>query len=581
MAQQSYLNTTSKTAPDKQEMIRLLHGPTVIVPDAPAGGKAPGDDCGSPILIPLSVAGDLPYILNTQTTTGHGFNYSNTCLNDFDGGEDIIYKLELDFDTTLFFQVEPNGTTYTGFALNEQCFDNPTTTCLAVSTDTYGDGLAHGFAIALEAGTYYIMVDMWNTSKATSIPDFDLTISATTPIPNDDCANAMEVGLLNQYYYSTVEANDGDVWFKYTAGFTGTLAVDVCDSDFDTYLELRDNCAGSLLAIGNNECGFNGLQSSLSYGVTSGTTYFITVGGKNSKTGTGYLNLFELPAPCTLSCPASGTPENETCDTDINGECATAMAVSTGDTICGNLWADNNYRDTDWLKVTLTSISSVKLAVIGEKAVIFGMVSQNEAGNAACDNLGNTFSEYKITPGCVEDSIEFMNLPVGTYYFVVAPAAYSGSPCPGPGAYGYAYQAAFTVEANATGTISGIVDDGTTGILGVTVSADIFSTTTAANGIYTLAVPVGVYDVTANGFEVAYSTEIVADTAVTDGGTTTVDFTLSDGKPTLTVGAAADFSWAKLNWTPVNPGPKNFKGVRRPCEKYCKTEKNKNGSQPR
>ncbi len=562
MAQQSYLNTTSKTAPNKLEWIQKMHGPTVSAPASPNGSKAVGDDCDNPIIIAFDNVEDLFYNSGTQSTATSGNTYSNTCLNDFDEGNDVIFQLELAFDTTLYFELTPDGLDYSGMALNETCFGDPSATCLAISTDLNNSGNAHGFALALEAGTYYIMVDNWpDGSKAGG---FSLSIAPISAVPNDDCAYAAEVGLMNQQYYSTLEATPStggapDVWFKYTAGFTGTLGVDVCDSDFDTYLWVWDDCAGTnLLALNDNACGFDGLQSSLSLSVTMGTTYLIQVTGDfftigfdtYYSQGTGYLNLYEVPAPCALVCPPGGTDELEAaCPANDNGSCATAVEVFTGDTICGNLWTDNDVRDTDWFKLEIASISSVKLAVIGEASTIFGMVYQQELGNLDCANLGATFAEYKITPGCVEDSIEFLNLPVGTYYFVVAHSTFSGQACPG-----YDYQAAFTVEANATGTVEGTVDDGTTGIQGVTVTVDIFSTTTDINGDYSLTVPVGTYDVIANGLAQGFSKNIKTGEVVADGGTTTVDFSLYDDSPTLTAAANIDYSWAKLNWTPL-PGP--------------------------
>lgn len=561
IAQQSYQNRIGKTAPSKQEILQLLHPNTVKVPLGPTNGKAVGDDCNNPEVITLTGAGDLPYSSTGQTTAGKINSYDNTCLNDFDGSEDMIYKMVLDFDTTLFFQLDPKGTTFTGFALNEQCFDNPTTTCLAVSTDTYGDGVAHGFTAILEAGTYYIIVDNYPDSGTVNIPDFDLNISAVSAVPNDDCANAIEVGEVMSLYYSTEQATPSmgddliDIWYTFTAPAAGDVTFSLCDSYFDTYLELYDACAGSLLDFNDDACGLYGLQSSLTQTVSLGETIVIRVAGfEDDDFGSGFLDVYYTES-CTL---VDGTPEGENCGDDDNGECATAISVMSGDTILGNLWADNEERDTDWFSITLASISNLKLAVIAEGPTVFGLVYQQELGNADCDNLGDVFTQYKVVPTCIEDSIEFMNLPAGTYYFVVAPNTYENFECT---VSDFAYQAAFTVEANAVGTISGNVDNGAkAGIENVLVSADIFSTLTDGNGDYAFDVPVGTYDVTANGFAVGYSTQISADAIVTDGGTTTVDFELNSDAPVLSVGAATDYSKTNLTWTPITP-PKGSDGT--------------------
>lgn len=543
-------NQTGNNAPDKLELIRQMHGPTAQVPLSPGGSKAIGDDCVTPVVINITNGGDLPISLLGETTTGRGNNYENTCLNDFDGGEDMILELNLAFDTTLTFTIDPDGTPYSGMALNEQCYDNPTATCLAVSTDTYGAGVAHGFSIALEAGTYYLMIDSWPNAKSFSIPSFDLNIAPTTVVPNDDCVNAIAVGEINGKYYSTVEATqstwpgDGayDIFYAYTASFTGTASADVCDSDFDTYLEVYDACNGSLIASNDDFCG---AQSKVTWPVVTGTEYFIRIAGFGSETGEGFLSIYE-ETTCTL--PAVGTPEGEACGAFDNDGCnidpPAFVNVADGDVIFGNLSANGGTRDTDWFEITIGAISNIKLSVIAEEATTFGLVMQAELGVAGCENLGNYFTHYKSLPACLEDSIEFMNLPAGTYYFMIAPTSYFGNPCPG-----YNYQAEFVVDANAVGAISGVVTDGITGIEGVTVSADVFSTTTDVAGNYSFDIPAGTYDVTASGFAVGYSTSTATGVVVTDGNTTNQDFELNNDRPTLTAASDPAYGYVELEWT--------------------------------
>ncbi|HZK08194.1 MAG TPA: T9SS type A sorting domain-containing protein [Bacteroidales bacterium] len=545
-------NQTGNTAPDKLELIRQLHGPTAQVPLAPNGSKAIGDDCTNPEIINITSGNGLPLPLNNQTTTGRGNNYENTCLNDFDGGEDMIIELNLAFDTTLTFTIDPKGTPFSGMALNEDCYDNPTATCLAVSTDTYGDGMEHGFAIALEAGTYYLIIDSWPNVKSFSIPDFNLVIAATTVVPNDDCANAIAVGEVNGKYFSTLEATpsvwplDGkyDIWYSYTASFTGNATVDVCDSDFDTYLEVYDACNGALLDFNDDACD---LQSKVTLPVTNGSEYVVRVAGFDNETGEGFLSIYE-ETTCTL--PPVGTAEGEVCGDFDNDGCnidpPAFFTVADGDLIFGNLSAENNERDTDWFELTIGAISSVKLSVKAEQATTFGLVMQAELGVPGCDNLGNYFTHYKNLPACLEDSIEFMNLPAGTYYFMVAPTSYNGHPCPG-----YNYYAEFVVEANAVGTISGVVTDGLAGINGVTVSADVFSTTTDALGNYSFDIPAGTYAVTASGFGVGYSTSTATGVVVTDGNITMQDFELNDKRPTLTAASDPAYGYVELDWAPA------------------------------
>lgn len=555
VAQKSFLNNTGNTPPDKQELIQQLHGPTFFVPTSPIAGKAVGDDCNTPLVITIDDANDLPYSGISSTTVGSGNNYSNTCLNDFDGGSDFIYQIDLATDMTLNFKLDPSGTAYTGFALNEQCFDDPTATCLGVSTDTYGTGEAHGFAIALEAGTYYVMVDSWPDGVKTSeIPEFYLTITEATPVPNDDCANAIEIGEVNNLYFSTEEATEStwpggyiDIFYNYTATFTGDVVVSLCDTYFDTELRIYDDCNGNLIDSNDDAgCGFEETGSLITMSVVQGENYIIMVTGYlGEDTGYGFLNIYEDNSGCDLTLTPGITDENEPCPTNVNGSCDLATTVAGGDTIFGNTWADDGARDTDWFEITIADVSNIKLAVIGEEPLVFGMVAQVEQGVAGCDNLLDYFVGFKQIPACIEDSIEFGYLPAGTYYFMVTSQSYYNYACPG-----FDYQAAFTVDANATGTISGTVNDGTkAGVENVVVTADVYSTTTAADGTYSMDVPPGDYDVYFDGMGVGFGSKMVSGQTVTEGNTTTVDATLSDAAPVLTAASAVDYSWAKLSWT--------------------------------
>lgn len=121
----------------------------------------------------------------------------------------------------------------------------------------------------------------------------------------DDCTGALAVvdGLTGPYTNvgSTTSvpawpcgAGGTDVWFSYVALGGGPLTVDTCTgTTYDSTLEIFDGtggCAG-LVSLGCNDdsCG---LQSSLTVPlVTSGTTYFIRVGGFANGTGTFSLNV--------------------------------------------------------------------------------------------------------------------------------------------------------------------------------------------------------------------------------------------------------------------------------------------------
>lgn len=169
-------------AVDKDEM---LHGPTTFVPHAEEAGRAPGDDCSQPIVV-----GALPYFGTGLTNCGSGNNYSDTCLGSYDGGEDIIFQLDLAEETTIQIHLTTTST-WTGIAIDDECPLGAS--CIALATGSSGNKSITSLTLA--AGTYYIMVDTWPSPAC--IPSFDLTIDFDDPPPpppvNNTCDGAIEL----------------------------------------------------------------------------------------------------------------------------------------------------------------------------------------------------------------------------------------------------------------------------------------------------------------------------------------------------------------------------------------------------
>jgi len=153
-------------------------------------------------------------------------------------------------------------------------------------------------------------------------------------------------------------------------------------------------------------------------------------------------------APCDAGeCSGSeDVNEDEACGTDINGGCNSTPPVYTelgslgvGETvtICGNTWADNNTRDTDWYLFTLTEFSTVTWTVNG------GGVDPTSPG---APTIG-----FVITGSCPAAVIAVSSgtcpsevsacLPAGTYSVFAGLSVFAGFPCPG-----VPYTAALTVN---------------------------------------------------------------------------------------------------------------------------------------
>lgn len=137
-------------------------------------GGVEGDNCGSPIEI--KVPGDLPYSDVGNYTCGRMNYYDATCLGYYDGGEDIIYWLDVDVATNIDITVDPKSTTYVGMLIDDECPPDAST-CIATTTQS-GSGTQQILNVSLAPGSYYIMVDTWPSPDC--IPELDLFITVNT-----------------------------------------------------------------------------------------------------------------------------------------------------------------------------------------------------------------------------------------------------------------------------------------------------------------------------------------------------------------------------------------------------------------
>ncbi|HOX24515.1 MAG TPA: PPC domain-containing protein [Candidatus Krumholzibacteria bacterium] len=225
------------------------HGPTVILPIAVEGSRAVGDDCTDPIVI-----GSLPFSDLNQTNCGRGNTYAETCLGSYDGGEDIIYRLDLAVETTVEITMDPLGTTWTGIALDEVC--PPDATCIAVVTGSAAT--PRTILETLAAGSYYIMVDTWPSPAC--IPAFNLTVEEAVPYPNPTCETAIDIqeqGLTTWEVdncgsgadYSPTNgctgyaANGQDAVWKIYLLAGDTFTVTLTNESYDASLYLLTDCA--------------------------------------------------------------------------------------------------------------------------------------------------------------------------------------------------------------------------------------------------------------------------------------------------------------------------------------------------
>jgi hypothetical protein len=398
----------------------------------------PGDVCADPLKIDLP---PLPYSDLGQTTCGRGDDYETTCLGVYDGGEDIIYEITVISEVTVDITLDPLGTTYTGFVVDDVC---PPGAAGCIAQSASSGSAAHGVtSLVLSAGTYYLMVDTWPAPDC--IPSFDLHITegaAPPPAPaNDNWADAEEVGDVTDHEFCNESAtfdgpgdcNDcGNVWYCYTASCNGNVLVDVCNSDYDTKLGVYNGCGepttATLIACNDDACGSDGYKSQLEFAAVAGNTYLIEIGGYNYSStgcdeGCGLLSI-SCSLPCQVECPSGAIDEGEPCGDDTNGGCNSPVPVFTdiscGQTVCGNAWFDGSTRDTDWYRLTLDGYYEVTWTVQSEFDALIGPVGSNNPGSGNCADATGSIDPAAFPLECETGSVTALLGP-GVHFLFVAP----------------------------------------------------------------------------------------------------------------------------------------------------------------
>jgi len=107
--------------------------------------------------------------------------------------------------------------------------------------------------------------------------------------------------------YVGTTAIDNDVWFSWTSPSSGTASLDICTSGgtaLDTKVAVYNGSGCPTgAAIGCNDDACVGLQSIVTFPVTSGNTYSIQLGSyPGAGTGTGTFTISISPAPSNDAC---------------------------------------------------------------------------------------------------------------------------------------------------------------------------------------------------------------------------------------------------------------------------------------
>lgn len=170
---------------------------------------------------------------------------------------------------------------------------------------------------SLADGDWYLgmTIETTNTTDANSYNNTvasDNTFAKHTRPSNDDCSDAISIGLGDTAFDTSNASTDGDVheeceesgdggvtgrdiWYTFESPLSGTLTVSTCDQvDYDSDLVLYSGECGALDLVGCNDdgSGCSGYSSLLEVAVQQGITYRLRVGGWNEyQYGSGLISI--------------------------------------------------------------------------------------------------------------------------------------------------------------------------------------------------------------------------------------------------------------------------------------------------
>jgi len=223
-----------------------------------------GSDCANAIV--ASIPADLDYI-TSDTTCGLGNDYEDTDMGSYDGGEDIIYRLDVSSDTNVEVTVTSlDG--WIGVGLFDDC---PDVGNLLADDSGYSGPYSFTASLLTAESPYYLMIDSYPSPDCV---DFDLTIEEDILGPGDTCELAIPVteGLTS--------CPGAPLWYSFT--YTGSADCDIMITSnldgqmVDTKLEVYDACGGTLVAEADDDySGYYSLASTVQFPGVPGTDYKI------------------------------------------------------------------------------------------------------------------------------------------------------------------------------------------------------------------------------------------------------------------------------------------------------------------
>lgn len=314
----------------QQKGAQILHKDPGHLTGGIAGGP-PNDDCALRIAIFDGVTG-----FDTTGASTDGPPASCVAI-----GQDIWFNYTATQTGTL--NISLCGSAYdTAIALYAGCACPPGAE-LACNDDFCG--LQSQTSAAVTAGNCYkLRVGGFALNSGTGT--INLTYAATNPPPNNDCINRIDVFEGDTPFSTELATTDGpptacidvagspqvnqDVWFNFDSLIDSDYTVTTCGSAYDTKIAIYDGCVcppGADIACNDDAlvgpCAGT-LQSTAVFTGVAGHCYKIRVGGFQTATGTGNLNISEGAPP-----PVCGDPNNHDCCTAGGPGCSDEKCCNT------------------------------------------------------------------------------------------------------------------------------------------------------------------------------------------------------------------------------------------------------------
>ncbi|MGH7132814.1 MAG: GC-type dockerin domain-anchored protein [Phycisphaerales bacterium] len=206
----------------------------------------------------------------------------------------------------------------------------------------------------------WVRVYLSSSYRNTYTLTYSYTSGAVTT--NNTCAAAKVISSLGTITGTNVGATSDtnvtcgtngspDVWFQYTAGFTGILQVDSCGSPLDTVVSIHSACPiganTNQIACNDNTAGCAQAGRSLvQVNVIGGAIYRIRVAGAAAATGAFQLTLSQIanPPPANDNCasaailPANGSVAYDTTFATTDGPSETLCNSFSSAQVTGDVW---------------------------------------------------------------------------------------------------------------------------------------------------------------------------------------------------------------------------------------------------